>query len=83
MTGCEMAQFDFSDLNGKTAVVTGGSSGIGLAITKALLDCRCECCDASAETVKRQRKRSQHWMRNVAGIELSCGVVPMLSTGSH
>ncbi len=32
-----MAQFDFSDLNGKTAVVTGGSSGIGLAITKALL----------------------------------------------
>jgi NAD(P)-dependent dehydrogenase (short-subunit alcohol dehydrogenase family) len=32
-----MAQFDFSDLNGKTAVVTGGSSGIGLSITKALL----------------------------------------------
>lgn len=32
-----MAQFDFNDLKGKTAVVTGGSSGIGLAISKALL----------------------------------------------
>ncbi|MFZ4619370.1 MAG: SDR family oxidoreductase [Bacteroidota bacterium] len=32
-----MSQYDFSDLKNKAAVVTGGSSGIGLAITEALL----------------------------------------------
>ncbi len=59
--GSAMTQFDFSDLKNTTAVVTGGSAGIGLAISEALL--------AVGANVAMLSRNSETAAKTIAGLD--------------